>query len=101
MALFMGRSKLIQIIKNKPTGVGLKYYCICDPDSGYLYRAMLHSSTEVAHQNVWGRIVAICYNLLAADEDKQFKSYLDQGFWVSYRYRIVLLITVPHVVFKL
>lgn len=79
----MGRTKLIQIIKGKPNSVGLKYYCVCDGQNGYLYSAMLHSSSPVPHQNVWGRIVAICYKLLAGDDAKGLKSFLDQGFWVS------------------
>ena len=82
MALYMGRTKLVQIIKGKPTGVGLKYYCICCPITGYLYMGMLHSSTEVPHQKVWGRIVAICYKLLSGDPEKKLKSFLDQGYWV-------------------
>lgn len=57
--------------------------CVCDPESGYLYAAMLHSASPVPHQNVWGRIVAICYKLLSGDRTKGLTSYLDQGYWVS------------------
>ncbi len=77
-----GRCGLVQIIKGKPRGKGLKYYALCDPDSGYIYAAILHSKNYVEFEEVWGRIVAICYALLRGDPSNGLRSFLDQGYYV-------------------
>ncbi len=36
------------------------------------------------YEEVWGRIVAICYALLRGDDAEGLNSFLDQGFYVSF-----------------
>ncbi len=81
--MLQGRCGLIQIIKGKPRGKGLKFYCLCDPRTGYVYAIILHSQTHVPYEEVWGRIVAICYAIMRGDVDEKLNSFLDQGFYVS------------------
>ncbi len=66
----------------------MKYYALCDLATGYLYAAILHSKTYQHFEEVWGRIVAICYALLRGDTSKGLRNFLDQGYYVCYHYPV-------------
>ncbi len=86
----------MQIIKGKPRGKGLKYYALCDPDTGYVYAVILHSKTHQPFEEVWGRIVAICYALLRGDPENGLRSFLDQGYYISLL-QITMRIPIPQI----
>ncbi len=68
---------------DKPIDVGLKYYAVCCPYTGYTFCIKLHSDAPEPHEEEWGRILAIVYDLLSGESTEGSYCFLDKGYFVS------------------
>lgn len=69
-----------QFIKNKPISTGVKYYMLCDPETGYCFNLMIHNGNEqYAYEDLLGKRFGLTWTMLSGYNVDGSKSYLDQG----------------------